>query len=158
MLLSCNRIDTCFTRLDLLAFSLLHDFSLLPINRQYSSHMSGSSPFSSADTGERFLESKMPQISSQLAWYQGEGSSVLPHWNTCFCQPQTPSPEDTLGTVSQSLLPAVILTQSLCSGFLIWEIKSLHAWVERSYPCNFSPIKFLSCFSLTCCIYGPTVI
>lgn len=106
-----------------------------------------------------FLESKMQQISSQLAWCWWKGSSVLLQWNTCLCRPQTTSPEeDTLGTASQSLLPAVILTQSLCSGFLIWEIKSLHAWVERSYPCNFSPIKFLSCLSLTCCIYGPTVI
>lgn len=129
------------------------------VSMQHGSHMGGSSPFSSADTGEPFLESKMPQISSQLAEYWWKGSSVPPApWNTCLCRPQTGPLKNTLGTLSQSPLPAVIFTQSLCSGFLIWEIKSIHAWVERSHPCNVSPIKFLSCLRLTCCIYGPTVI
>lgn len=71
----------------LLSFTI---FLFCLVNMQHGSHMGGSSPFSSSDTGEPFLESKMPQISSQLAEYWWKGSSVPPApWNTCLCRPQT---------------------------------------------------------------------
>lgn len=100
-----------------------HDVSFSPVNTQSCSHEGGSSLFSLADNGELFLESKMPQISSQLALH-GERALCPTPCSTCLWRPQTWPPENTLGTLSRSLLSAVILTQSPCSGVLIWEIKS----------------------------------